>query len=81
MTRRTSYKILEGTKEVPVRIVVRVGSHNSVYGRVSLPKSLIGKIVEVHIPAEPIAPEILGNGEMSDNKLKEIVFGQDVKQN
>lgn len=63
MTRRTNYRILEGTKDNPRRIVVRVGSHTKRYGRVSLPNSLVGKLVEIIIPAVPIDDSVLGEGE------------------
>ena len=62
MTRRTKYKIAEGTVSEPKRIYVRVGRHNE-YGRLSLPACLIGKIVEVVIPDVPFGDEVIGNGE------------------
>ena len=65
MTRRTTYRIVEGTRDAPKRIVVRVGAHNGAnpYGRASLPGSLIGKIVEVVIPDIPIPDSAVGEGE------------------
>lgn len=73
MTRRTNYRILEGTKEAPRRMIVRVGSHNRKYGRASLPNALVGKLVEVIIPEVPIEDSVLGSGEppvVSKRKLK-----------
>ena len=63
MTRRCNYRIVEGSRDAPRRLVVRVSSHNKKYGRVSLPNCLVGLIVEVVIPETPLDASVLGDGE------------------
>lgn len=63
MTRRTTYKVVEGSREQPVRILVKVSGNSGRYARATLPGCLVGKIVEVTIPVDAGAAEVsFGNG-------------------
>lgn len=63
MPRRTHYKIVEGDVQDPKRILVKVGRHNERYGRISLPTSLIGRVVEVVVPEIALPEDVLQGGE------------------
>jgi hypothetical protein len=79
MTRRTNYKIVDGTKDSPKKILVFVGSHNKKYGRASLPSSLVGRVVEITVPDPPLPMDALQGGEKPEPIVKKAEEKVEVK--